>query len=659
MPRTDAAVLIVEIGSITTRATLVDLVDHETRLLGRFEVPSTIEPPQDNAAIAILAAANEIAELTSRRLVEGNQLIMPQTNERDGVDQVVVVTSAAGVLSVVVAAVAADISGRSAKRAIQATYATTVQTITLDNSATTEEGRDTSWIERQVQMISGLQPDVVLIAGGMNANAQESLVRLAHIIGLTSLNTRMTSEGSQRQEFNKRSIIFAGNSSAHERVVEALSSRSDLRIVENLRPALDLERLDETRATLRDLYTNRILPKLPGMAALQRLCSTPPRTTIEAAGLMTRYIAALHKRAILAIDAGSASTTLHYASGDVYTPVVLAGVGTGIGTGGVLAERTPSEIARWLPFPIGDRELTQRMLNKMLRPQLIPSSNEELAIEQAVAREAMALAAESLRDMMPKMSYDLVIAGGGVLEHAPHPAMAALMILDALQPGTDDTFMAIDLHLDSLGLLTACGALAMANPEAALTLFEHDLLGNTPLATAVVALGDGAAGTPAIEAELRIAGQTSATVSVAHGQIARLPLEPGQRGQLFLRPANGVRIGRNAPGAAVSSDIGAVAGSTLGVIIDARGRPLKLPETFAVRQQLIWDWLVALGAESGALPYDTMAPLPDSLPPIIPFVAPLESSFTQAGDIPTLDSDLAKLRQTVAEPKKRGLFGKK
>jgi MutL protein len=660
MPRNDHAALIVEIGSVTTRVTLVDLVAGEMRLVGRAEVPSTIEPPQENAAVAILAAATEIADMTERRLIDGSQLIMPQNNERDGVDQVIAITSAAGLMGVVIAAVAADISGRSAQRAARATYTSILQTITLDNSVGTEEGRDPNWIERQVQLLTGLRPDVVLIAGGIEEGTQESLVRLAHIVGLTSLSTSVDEEGAQRQDVRARPVIYAGNSSASERVIEALSGRARLRVVENLRPALTRERLDPTRAELRRLYDEQILMGLPGALALKRLCSTPLRTSSEAAGLMTRFVAELNKRNVLAIDAGSSATTFHYASGDGYIPIVLGNCGTGIGIGSILAESGPAAVARWLPFAIGERDLSHRLLNKMVRPQVDPATREDLLIEHAVAREAIALGAAALRDMHPGASYDLVIAGGGVLAHAPHPGLAVLTILDALQPSASESLLAIDIHLDPFGLLAACGALAFASPDAALTVFEHDLMGNTPLATCVELQGEGKLGEHAIEAELRIAGADTVRVSVAHGQIARLPLAPGQRGQLVLKPAAEVWIGLNEPGAEVSSGVGAVAGSVMGVVIDARGRPIRLPDDTAARQRQIWDWMVALGVESGPLPYETIAPPPDIAPPILPFVAPAEIGSGGPGDGHTsVESDLAKLRQTVAEPKRRGLFGRK
>lgn len=666
--RTDHAVLLAEIGSIMTRVTLVDLVAGEMRLIGRAEIPSTIEPPNDNAMVAILAAAAEIGELTGRRLLDQNTLILPQNNERDGVDQVVTITSAAGQMGVVIAAVAGDVSGRSALRAARTTYSSVLQTVTLDNTARTGDIQDSTWIERQVQMLTGLTPDVVIIAGGLEDGAQDSLVRLAHIVGLTALSTRVDSDGEQRQDITARPVIFAGNSKASERVIEALSGRARLKVVENLRPTLETEHLDPTRRELSQLYSEKLLPTLPGIAQLRRLGTIPPRTVCDASGLITRFVAELHKRSVLAFDIGSSSTSLQFHSQGQYSPIVMGNTGTGLGIGAVLADRGITAIARWLPFPIGERELTHRLLNKLLRPHIHPATREDLLIEHAVAREALASAFTLLQDERPHALYDLVIAGGGVLAHTPHPGLATLTILDALQPGASESVLAIDLHLDSLGLIGACGALAFANPEAALTLFERDLLNNTPLATCIIALGEGQPGTPAVEAELRVAGEEPQRISIAHGQIGRLALEPGQKGQIILRPASGVRIGRNAPGAEVSSEVAALNGSALGVVIDARGRPIRLPHEPLARQQALWDWMVALGVESGALPYEAADPLPElelpALMTISTMITPITPEIAQpqtpeAVPAPTPGDDLARLRQTVEEPKRGGIFRRK
>lgn len=659
------AALVAEIGSVTTRVTLVDAVDGEARLVGQAEAPSTAEPPYENALAGVVQAAAQIGELTGRRLVEDGRLIMPQTNERDGVTNVVVTSSASGLMGVVVAAVSADVSARSAIRASRATYTSVLEVVTLDDEARGDGTADSSWIERQVQALSGMAPDVVIIAGGLEEGAVDALVRLAHIVGVTSLTTRVDAEGQQRQDVTLRPVVYAGNSQAREQVIEALSGRAELMVVDNVRPALDAERLTGCRQEVARLYAERVLPKLPGSEALRRLSAAPLRATCDAAGLMARFVAERYGRSVLALDIGAASTTAHLASPGRYHPTVLGGVGVGQGLGAVLAERGLAGLARWLPFAESERELTHRLLNKMLRPHMLPVTREDLLLEHAAAREALALALEALRDERPGLAYDLVIVGGATLAHAPHPSLAALTVLDALQPTTEQSVLAIELHLDALGLLGACGALAYADPDAALTLFERDLLRNTPLATCVVTLGEGRPGDLALEAELLTTGGGAQRVRVAHGQIARLPLAVGQTAQLVLRPAGGVRIGRNAPGAEVASEQAAIMGSALGVVIDARGRPLHLPAAAPERQRLLWEWLVALGAESGPLPYSTDAPPADAPVSLAARgtqtrISEPRASEPQAPAGPrSLEGDLARLRQTVEEPKKQGLFRRK
>lgn len=680
MPIDPKALLIAEIGSAMTRVTLVDAVDGETRLIGQAEVPSSIEPPTEDPSLAILEATVQISELTGRRLLVEDGLLMPQNAEQDGVDGVVIVTSATRPLSLVIAAISGDVSARSALHASRATYTHVQQVITLNETGAEARG-DSSWIERQVQILLGLRPDAVLIAGGVEGGAQAPLVRLAHIVGLTAANTRPDGQAGLRSEPALLPVIFAGNSACRDRVIEALSGKCATYIVENVRPSLETERLEPTRRELSRLYVERMLPHLPGIATLRRLSSAPIRLGYETSAVMTRFFAERYKRNVLLLDLGASNTSLFLQSRGRFSPAILGGIGVGYGAGAVLAARGPQALLRWLPFPITEQDLVHRVLNKMLRPHIVPSTREALLIEYAIAREALRLALDALLDERPEAAYDMVVASGGMFAHTPHPGLAVLALLDALQPTGEESLFAIDLHLDSLGLVGACGALAFSDADAALTLFEHDLLNNTPLATCVVALGHGRLGNPALEAELQIVGGGKETVSVAHGQIGRLPLAPGRRGTLTIKPGGGVRIGNNAPGQTVSTDVAAVSGSALGVIVDARGRPLQLPSNPSAHRALLWEWLVALGAEHDPSPYPADAPptepahepvpapqpappAPEPGPP-----PPAAEAAPQPGGInlppaepepPSIESDLAKLRQTVAEePEKKGFFRRK
>src|SRR5215212_1802579 len=610
MPQTSGATLVAEIGNVITRVTLIDLVDGEMRLIGQASVPSTTEPPLENAVIGILEAATQLSETTGRQLMRDGSLLMPQTAERDGVDTVIGVTSAGAPMGVVIAAVSSEVSARSALRASRATYTNVLQTVTLDDAAGVSAGNDSTWIERQVQVLLSLQPDLVIIAGGLEDGATNSLVRLAHIVGLTAFISRIDSDGQHRQDVARRAVIFAGNSQSREPVIEALSGRADLSLVENVRPSLEVERLEPARQAIVKLYNETFLPNVPGAQALRRLSKAPLSTSCDSTGLITRFIAERDGRDTLILDCGSASSAAYLSSQGRYSPAIRGGIGTGYGIGGVLAESSIAVIARWLPFPISERDLTHWLLNKMLRPQMLPVTREDLLIEHAVVREALSITLAALRDERPNAPYDYVLAGGGVLANAPHPGLAVLTLLDALQPRADDTVRLVELHLDTLGLIPACGALAFSDAEAALALFERDLLRNVPLATCVVALGSGRPGETAVEAELKEVGGETRRIVVQYGQIARLALPAGRGGTLMVQPADGVRIGSNPAGKQALSNPGEIRGSTLGVIIDARGRPLRLPDDPLTRQQQLWGWLVALGVESGPLPYEVADPLP-------------------------------------------------
>ncbi|MBC8160962.1 MAG: glutamate mutase L [Roseiflexaceae bacterium] len=660
----DTATLIVEIGSVTTRVTLADTVEGETRLVGQAEVPSTYEPPYEDATVAVLQCAAAISDATGHQLLEGEHLMLPRTSEGDGADQVIAVTSAAGPMAIVIAAVSSDISARSALHASRGVNSTVLQTITLND--TTDHAvatGDYSWIERQVQRLIDLRPDVIVLAGGLEAGAQDSLVRLAHIIGLTAVSARVDGNGQAHQDVTVRPVVFAGNSAAAERVVESLSNRAEPIVVGNVRPTLEQANLAPAKQALSRLYNDRILGHTPGLAALRRMSAAPIRTTTDTLALMTRFLAELYGRNVLTIDFGSSATSVLLFSQGQASQAVLGALGSGYGVGNLLAERSPAAMMRWLPFPISERELTHALLNKQLRPALIPTTREDVLTEHASAREAIALAAAALFDERPDAHYDFVLASGGVLAHAPHPGITLLTILDALQPRAEQR--AIDVYVDSLGLANAAGALAFADAEGAYALIEKDLLLNNPLATVIITLGPGRAGEQALAATLRIDQGPELNISVAHGQIGRLELPPGRKGQLVLKPASGVRIGKNAPGATIETGLVDVQGSLLGVVIDARGRPLRLPAGSIERQRALWEWLVALGAESGPLPYEAAEALPD-LPLLAAPAAPEpEEAVMAPGPTEPASSssagmdDLDKLRQSVEVPKKRGMFRKR
>jgi hypothetical protein len=639
MPNQPGAVLIAEIGSVTTRVTLIDLVDGEFRLISQAETFSTVELPHQDAMLAVLEAAGQISEQTTRRLLKDDgTLLIPQNNERDGVDRFVAITSASNLLSLVITAIASDLSARSAIHASRSTYTSILQVITLDDAPRQQVSEnERSWIERQVQTLLGLQPDAFILAGGLEGGASDVLKRLAHIVALTATRPNVDATGHQRHDIFVRPVLFAGNSAAREQVLTALTGRSKPIVVDNVRPTLTQDNLDPARRALTSLYEEQVLSKQAGFGALRRTSNVPLNTVCAAQGLMTRFLSEQYGRQLLTLDVGATNSAAYVYSAGRYSPAVLGNSGLGYGLSSIISQRGVKSIARWLPFAISEQDLTHRLLNKLLRPQVIPSSREELWIELAVAREVIANSIELLQDERPNFAYDMVLLSGSVFAHAPHPGMALLAALDGLRsahairqpsetsnPENPHAGMLLDIYVDTLGLLAAAGAVAPLNGDAAVTLCELDLLRNTPLATCVVVQGEGRVGDVALEAELIPVQGKSQQLSLRHGEIGRLRLNQGQKGQLVLRPAPGVRIGSNAPGVEISTDLGAIDGSALGVVIDARGNSVLQEQDLQKRLGLIWNWMQALGAVRGPSPY-TDLPLPVEAP-VITEIQPQEAS---------------------------------
>ncbi len=619
------AVLVAEIGSLITRVTLVDQVEGETRLVGHYETSSSLEPPYANVLYSVLEGAAHIAEMTGRQLLRDGQLLIPQNNESDGINQLVAVSSAAGALTMVITAISSDLSARSAIHVSRSTYTALLQVVTLDDAAEhpVVSAHDRSWIERQVETLLSLQPDSVLIAGGLEDGAVSAVNRLAHIVGLTTFSSTGDTRQQRRQQTTVRPVIYAGNSAAREQVIEALSDRAEIFVVDNLRPTLEQGNLAPARQELARLYARQTLPRLPGYDGLSRLCRVPVRTVCDVEQVMARFLAERSRRHVLVADVGAAASALFYAAPGRIHPAVLGTTGTVYGLSNMLSAEQITAISRWLPFPIDPVVLNEQLLNRILHPHGLPVTRQDLYLDHALAREALHAVAVALRDETSDAGCDWIVASGGVLAHAPEPGMALLTLLDALEPTGMGEHPVVDITLDSLGLLTVAGALAPINADAVITLTDRDLLHNQPLASVVTLLGEGREGEVAAEVELTILGRQSEQIVVHHGELARLRVPPGRYGRLTIKPAQGVRVGTATAGEVVASEGGDVAGSVLGLVIDARGRPLRLPTDTKERCTRLWKWLVALGVEKGPNPYlamrDEAAPAAHATPaPVTP-----------------------------------------
>jgi uncharacterized protein (TIGR01319 family) len=581
-------ILATDCGSTTTKAILIELTDDGYRLRVRGEAPTTVEAPFDDVTVGVINAVTEVAELAGRTLIdeEGHIIIPPQGDA--GVDLYLSTSSAGGGLQMLVAGVVRSMTAESAERAALGAGA-----IVMDVLCTNDKRKP----HEQITRIRHLRPDMILLSGGVDGGTTSHVAELAELIGAADPRPRLGAS-------YRLPVVFAGNADATPAVKDALDSKSELSVVDNLRPTLDEENLAPARDQIHDLFMEHVMAQAPGYDKLKSWTSAPVMPTPGAVGEIIQTIAREKKISVMGVDIGGATTDVFSVFQGTFNRTVSANLGMSYSISNVLASTGLENVLRWAPFDIDESELRNRIKNKMVRPTTIPSLLRDLQVEQAIAREALRLALiqhkefatelkgrRQARDiseaftqkgsgatLVDMMALDLLVGSGGVLSHAPRRVQAALMLVDAFEP-TGVTKLAVD----SIFMMPQLGVLATVHPESATQVFERDCL--VMLGTCIAPVGKTKGGAPMAKLTLDLPGGQQ-SLSIERGSLQRIELGTGETARCRIEPARGVDIGAG-PGAALETEI---EGGEVGILLDGRNRPIEIPEEPAERVAAIERW---------------------------------------------------------------------
>jgi uncharacterized protein (TIGR01319 family) len=579
-------------GSTTTKAILIERTDAGYRLRGRGEAPTTVEAPFDDVTVGVLNAIGELEELIGRRfLADGRVRIAPA--DGGGTTLYLSTSSAGGGLQMLVTGVVRNMTAESAQRAALGAGAIVIDVIAVDDGRADHE---------RVARIRSLRPDMILMSGGTEGGAVQQVLDAAELLVAADPRPRLG------RSF-RLPVIYAGNSAALDGVRAVLGERLDLLPVENLRPQLEQEHLGPSRDAIHRLFLEHVMAQAPGYDKLLTWTSAPVMSTPRAVGEMVQLAAREQGVSVLAVDIGGATTDVFSVFGGRFNRTVSANLGLSYSICNVLAEAGAAGIRRWVPSPTGEGEIRNRLRNKMIRPTTIPQTLDDLLIEQAVAREALRLAflhhsalasglkgvqqARTMADLFTQagsgetlvdmMSLGLIIGSGGILSHAPRREQAALMMIDAFEPQGITR-----LAVDSIFMMPQLGVLASVLPEAAMEVFRRDCL--VPLGTVVSPVGRAREGETILEWEIgRERGELRA------GEIRQLRVPADQEVPAVLHPRRGLDIGEGAG----HRWEGNLSGGAAGIILDGRGRPLRLPEDEGARVPTLTEWMRAVNALPG------------------------------------------------------------
>jgi uncharacterized protein (TIGR01319 family) len=579
------SILLADCGTVMTKAVLLEQVDGQYRFVAQGEAPTTAEYPWSDVAAGISHAVEQISEVTGRHFFDtGGNLISPELAGGEGVDVFAATISAAQPLQVVLAGLVRDLSAASAERAAAGTYSLVKAILASDGRA---EGPSD---EAQVRTISDAAPDVICIAGGTEGGAVSPVLELVEMATLAC--SLMDPEMRPR-------LLYVGNSRLRPHAKNIVGEQAVFIVADNVRPTLKRENLVGAQAELDALYMQDKMECLPGVDAVKSWSRAHITPTARAFSRLIEYLWHLgdSSKGVLGVDVGAANTTVAAVFGERPYLTIRGDLGTAFGGKQLLQKHGAEAITRWLPEPMDSDEARALLINKEVHPASVEQQPRELWLEQALAREAirktMAVArpgwepkeAQPYPGLMPLC--DTIVVSGGVLSHAPRPGQAALIALDALEPIGVST-----LVLDAYGLAPALGSVAAVKPLAAVEALDSGGLIN--LATVVTPVGHARRGDLILKVKVTYEDKDGGTidVEVRQGDLEVLPLLPGQQAVLELRPLRHFDVGLGGPGKAGQRR---VSGGLVGLIIDARGRPLRLPRDPELRQRQMRKWLWDVG----------------------------------------------------------------
>ena len=587
-------ILATDCGSTTTKAILIENIDGNFQLTYRGEAPTTVEAPFEDVTKGVLNSIIEIEELSNRTILNQDKIISP-SSDNEGVDIYISTSSAGGGLQMMVAGVVKSMTGESAQRA-----ALGAGSIVMDVLAS----NDKRLFHEKVKRIRDLRPDMILLSGGVDGGTESHVIKIAEVLEAANPKPRLGTNF-------KLPVIYAGNRKAQSKIEEKLGSKTDLKMVDNIRPTLESENLQPSRDKIHDLFMEHVMAQAPGYQKLMSWADAPIMPTPGAVGEIIKKIAEKNKVSVVGVDIGGATTDVFSVFKGKFNRTVSANLGMSYSICNVLAESGYKAISRWLPFDIEEIELTNRIANKMIRPTTIPQSLEELIIEQALAREALDLSfqqhkqfavslkgvqqertiseafeqSSSGKTLVDMKELDLIVGSGGVLSHAPRRNQSFMMMVDSFRPEG-----ITQIAVDSIFMMPQLGVLSSIHEAAALEVFDRDCL--IRLGTSINPIFSKVPKNDKLfDYEYSHEGKDFSG-SIKLNEVDLLPI-PYSKVNISLNPSPGVDLG-NGVGQKVQSEIW---GGEVGVLLDGRFKD-ENGNIISRDKQLLLDWYNKIGVYS-------------------------------------------------------------
>lgn len=279
---------------------------------------------------------------------------------------------------------------------------------------------------------------------------------------------------------------------------------------------------------------------------------------------------------ILVIDIGSRKTA--FASGRFgKVRIGEINLGLGVSAGKILHQASVEDLATLIPYAVDLINLQNYLGKKILYPGFIPFAPEELAIEVSHAAFILAEVKKVVATKFLRNESRFILLTGEVFGSAPSLSLALFPFLQGWQPtGVTQVFVDPGGFFYSFYLLNDFeGMLSQFKKVGTLISLTHTREKGEVLGDCSLDLG--------LNEKLKF--------EILAGELIRVPFREGGSGTLEISLKKGVFLGKNF---AAKQEID---GGELGIVIDARGRPLPKPPLSKEGREKVRDWLEALGGK--------------------------------------------------------------
>ena len=560
------SILALDIGATLTHAALLEPVEGVHRLIASTSTATTLHPKVDLVQ-SLHRSVDRLQEIVQRPLLDEQDVPSMPRQGQQGIDALVITLSVAAPLECALIGLTEDLSLRSARAACLSSH-TIIHSETVLAQERHARHRDLAALRQD-------PPEVIIIVGGVDGGPVHQVIDAAGLLA-----TLFADVDPQLRP----TVIYAGNQEARRPIAAALGPDFRYEVVDNVQPTPDLSSPQELQRELAQLYERYKFPELAGYDTLSEWASIPPMPSQTALRTILQFLSRRgpYGPRVLGVDVGGRQTTTALIDGRLVSSQSTQ-VGMSQGLENLLAAVDTDSILRWLPT----RDLAQRaaaqLANQALRPQSLPTEPDDVILILAAMREALRLTLTGLAltmDDQPREAWplDAIAARGGAFLQSRPDAQATLALLDAVQP-----IGSTHMLLDWASIWPQLGALAQIEPLATLQILDHDAL--LDLGTVVGLPGQGEADKTA--ASLRLVRNVGGAqvAEIAWGHLLRLDMDHGETAILEIEPMSGAWHDSKATRSVK------VRGGRLGLILDARGRPLVLSDDAYRRRGEIQAWI--------------------------------------------------------------------